>query len=277
MLNFYPVMSRFDVITREKMQSSEKLCLKWIDFQENLNSAFGRFRSDQDFADVTLVCEDGTQIETHKMILASSSPFFMEILKKNKHPHPMIYMRGLRSDHMVAMVDFLYFGEANVDQERLDAFLGLAAELKLKGLRVAGEHNKQKQEAKPPPTEMKFEQKIEQEDLTSNVLRPLSNEYNTEAKLAPSSNSLASVEAGKMDEKFKSLMTHKPLTHTLTGSQRLSAWVCNVCGKEDLNKSNIKTHIEAIHITSGLSYPCDVCGRASRTKQALRMHKSRSH
>ena len=268
MRNFYPVMSGFDVITRERMQKSEKLCLKWIDFQENLNSAFGRFRSDQDFADVTLVCEDGTQIETHKMVLASSSPFFMEILKKNKHPHPMIYMRGLRSDHMVAMVDFLYFGEANVDQERLETFLGLAEELKLKGLRVAGEHNKHEQETKPLPTEMKFEQKIEQEDLTSN---------NTNAKLDPSSNSLASAEAGQKDEKFKSLMTHKPLTHNLTGSQRLSAWVCNVCGKEDLNKSNIKTHIEAIHITSGLSYPCDVCGRASKTKQALRMHKSRRH
>ena len=34
----------------------------------------------------------------------------------------------------VAMVDFLYFGEANVDQESLELFLGLAEELKLKGL-----------------------------------------------------------------------------------------------------------------------------------------------
>ena len=70
------------------MQNSEKLCPKWNDFQENLNSAFGGFRNDHDFANVTLACEDGTQIVTHKLILASSRPFFMEILKKNKHPHP---------------------------------------------------------------------------------------------------------------------------------------------------------------------------------------------
>ena len=114
--------------------SEEKLCLKWNDFQENLNSSFGVLRNDQDFADVTLVCEDGSQITTHKVILASSSPFFMEMLKKNKHPHPLIYMRGLKAEDLVAMVDFLYFGEANVNQERLDAFLGLAEELKLKGL-----------------------------------------------------------------------------------------------------------------------------------------------
>ena len=91
-------------------------------------------RNDQDFADVTLVCEDGTQIETHRVILASSSPFFMEILKKNKHPHPMIYMRGLKAEVLVAMADFLYYGETNVNQESLEAFFGLAEGLRLKGL-----------------------------------------------------------------------------------------------------------------------------------------------
>ena len=122
------------VHVNEKMQNSEKLCLKWNDFQENLSSAFGGFRNDQDFADVTLACEDGTQIKTHKVILALSSPLFMEILKTNKHPHPLIYMRGLKTDALVAMVDFLYYGEANVNQECLDVFLGLAEELKLRGL-----------------------------------------------------------------------------------------------------------------------------------------------
>ena len=78
--------------------SEEKLCLKWNDFQENLNSSFGVLRNDQDFADVTLVCEDGTQIGTHRVILVSSSPFFMDMLRKNNHPHPMIYMRGLRGE-----------------------------------------------------------------------------------------------------------------------------------------------------------------------------------
>ena len=116
------------------MPSSEKFCLKWNDFKENLNSAFGGLRKDKDLADVTLVCEDGTQIDTHKVILAISSPFFMEILKRNKHPHPLIYMKGSKAAELLAMVDFLYYGEANVDQESLHAFLGLAEELKLKGL-----------------------------------------------------------------------------------------------------------------------------------------------
>ena len=100
-----------------------------------MNSAFGRFRNRGEFEDVTLACEDGIQIKMHGLILASSSPFFMKILQRNrKHPHPLIYMRGLRAAELEAMVDFLYFGEASVDQESLKAFLGLAEELKLEGL-----------------------------------------------------------------------------------------------------------------------------------------------
>ena len=46
----------------------------------------------------------------------------------------MIYMRGIDTDILVAMVDFLYYGEANLTQENLDVFLGLAEELRLNGL-----------------------------------------------------------------------------------------------------------------------------------------------
>ena len=75
---------------------SEKLCLKWNDFKDNVLTAFGSLREDQDFADVTLVCEDGKQVEAHKMILAASSPFFENILKRNKHSHLVIFMRGVK-------------------------------------------------------------------------------------------------------------------------------------------------------------------------------------
>ena len=41
---------------------SEKLCLQWNDFQGNIKSAFGNLREDNDFADVTLACEDAQQV-----------------------------------------------------------------------------------------------------------------------------------------------------------------------------------------------------------------------
>ena len=112
----------------------EKLCLKWNDFHENVITAFGSLREDKEFTDVTLACEDGQQMDAHKVILAASSPFFERLLQSNKHPHPLIYLRGFQSKDLLAILDFLYFGEANVYQENLDSFLAIAEELKLKGL-----------------------------------------------------------------------------------------------------------------------------------------------
>ena len=113
---------------------SEKLCLQWNDFKENVNSAFGKLRDDKEFTDVTLACEDGQQMEAHKVILASSSPFFGNILQKSKHPHPLLYLKGFQSKDFASILDFLYFGEANVCQEDFDSFLAIAEEIKLKGL-----------------------------------------------------------------------------------------------------------------------------------------------
>ena len=49
---------------------------QWIDFQDNIKSAFGNLieDNDSDFADLTLACEDGHQPEAHKVILDGSRP-----------------------------------------------------------------------------------------------------------------------------------------------------------------------------------------------------------
>ena len=60
------------------MIMTEKLCLQWNDFKDNVKSAFGNLRESADFADVTLACEDGNQIEAHKVVLTASSPFSPE-------------------------------------------------------------------------------------------------------------------------------------------------------------------------------------------------------
>ena len=84
---------------------------------------------------VTLVSDDGQRVEVHKFVLISSSPFFKNILKENTSSQTLMYIRGVRSEHLISLVDFLYSGEANIDQKSLDTFLDLAVELELKGLR----------------------------------------------------------------------------------------------------------------------------------------------
>ena len=55
------------------LMSSEKFCLKWNDFQENIDSSFNGLREEMDFSDVTLVCKDDKEIEAHRVILSACS------------------------------------------------------------------------------------------------------------------------------------------------------------------------------------------------------------
>ena len=259
-----------------RMQSSEKLCLQWNDFQTNLKSAFQGFRNDQDFADVTLVSEDGIHIETHKVILASSSPFFMEILKKNKHPHPMIYMRGIKADELVVMIDFLYYGEANVKQESLDVFLGLAKELKLKGLTGSSSEGNIEEGLRNKVTapENNSEERKHHVTTTRDIQNP-SNVYNSDTKTESRSVALVSVEADQLEEQIKSMMTMTE-NEVANGKHMRKAYACNVCGKEG-HPANIKTHIESNHIESNITHSCDICGKLYRSRNGLRLHKAMDH
>ena len=100
------------------MSTPGKFNLKWDDFKDNITTAFGSLREEKDFTDVTLACEDGHQVDAHKVILAASSPFFQNLLKRNNHKHPLIYMRGMKSGDLLAIVDFLYYGEGKYLSEK---------------------------------------------------------------------------------------------------------------------------------------------------------------
>ena len=256
---------------------SEKLCLKWNDYQDNVNSAFGSVREDKDFADVTLACEDGQQVEAHKVILASSSPFFQNLLKKNKHPHPLIYMKGIKHEILLAVVDFLYLGEANVFQESLDSFLGIAEELKLKGLtdQTRDAENKKEISSGNPMQQVNSKSlhklkksSMKKDPLGSYAQTSPAKSYN-DAKVAIPN--FLSWDLQQLDEKVKSMMESSEtlIPYGKNGKQE-RAKTCKVCGKEGLSMA-IRDHIEAHHL-EGVSLPCDVCGKEFRSRLILRKH-----
>ena len=258
---------------------SEKLCLKWNDFQENVNIAFGSLREDTEFADVTLACEDGQQVEAHKVILAACSPFFKDLLKRNQHPHPLIYMRGVKSENLLAIVDFLYCGEANVFQENLDSFLAIAEELKLKGLMRQTEDvddttdrnhtNQVAQKISPKPffkREKSNLNELEQSNFEPKLNKQMPNvQMNNERRIAIPN--FVSGDLQELDEKVKSMME---ISQNLIPSGKERAKICKVCGKEGHSMA-IRDHIEANHL-EGVSLPCNACGKDFRSRINLRRH-----
>jgi len=115
------------------MGSSEKFCLRWNDFETNISVAFRELREEKDFFDVTLACDD-SQVQAHKVILSACSPFFRQVLRKNPHQHPLLYLKGVKYKELLSVLNFMYMGEVNVAQEELNSFLAVAEDLRVKGL-----------------------------------------------------------------------------------------------------------------------------------------------
>ena len=137
--------------------TNEKFCLRWNDFETNISSAFKELRDDKDFFDVTLACDD-EQIQAHKVILSACSPFFRNILRRNPHQHPLLYLKGVKYTDLQSVLNFMYHGEVNVAQEELNSFLAVAEDLRVKGLtqtQSSSHGTKRKQQSAnttlPPP------------------------------------------------------------------------------------------------------------------------------
>ena len=117
-----------------KPKMSDIISLTWTDFGVNLSTALSLHRNESEFYDVTLVSDDQKLLSAHKVVLSSSSEYFKNILKQNKHPNPLLCLEGINFNEMNSILDYVYHGEVNIYQDDLDRFLNIAERLKLEGL-----------------------------------------------------------------------------------------------------------------------------------------------
>ena len=92
--------------------SGEIYHLKWKYFIPNKSSCLNNEFSKQQFSDVTLVSDDHRAFYAHKYVLSTFSPYFKDILLNNPHPHPLIYLRGIHSEDLYSILQFIYLGNA---------------------------------------------------------------------------------------------------------------------------------------------------------------------
>ena len=268
---------------------AERLCLKWNDFEENVKSSFGSLRGDSNFNDVTLACEDGQQFEAHKVILASSSPFFQNILKGIKQAHPFLYLRGMKAEDVSAILDFLYFGEANVSQENLESFLAIAEELQLKGLTGQKESKSIKNEKNDGGnlfeerssastfTEVKKDQpKYAKKVQMNENLSQIAPDIKGNNMIAIHNFLTEETQAADLEEKVQSMMEKSSNLISNGKNGQIRASICKACGKEGLGR-NIKRHIEANHLDGVYLHPCNICEKTCRSRNMLWQHKHMNH
>ena len=78
---------------------------------------------------------------------------------------------------------------------------------------------------------------------------------------------------GSLNQQVKSMMIISD--NAAPGKAAGRARICKVCGKQG-TWNQIMQHIEANHI-SGISIPCDLCGKSFKSRHAVANHKNRHH
>ena len=253
------------------MDTSKKFNLSWKDFQNNVSQLFGILRDEEDFFDVTLVSSDLQQVGAHKVVLSSCSPVLKELLKSNKHSHPMLYIRGVKSVHLNYVLDYIYSGEVSIHQEHLNDFLAIADDLKLKGLsNVDGDSEDKPNLQDEYFNDTDFLNAQTQQGTMDDIVNGLASSEHVVEGFDSDANIVEETNQHSNDDYETTInsLIEKVNDH----------WRCKVCGKEYINKNktSLKEHVDRHH-TSGFTHTCTVCGKVLPTKANLTYHRSRSH
>ena len=293
-----------------------KLFLQWDEFCNNIHTSLASLRETNDFADVTLVCEDGQQVEAHQVILSASSPFFNKLLKRKRNAHPVIFMRGVRHEDLLGIVDFLYFGEARISQENLESFLAIADELQMDGLMKNDGALKDKREESNNDNlstdwfsrqlEERFETKLSSlgdVDHVDHVASLGDGDASEKEKSSPDSNYMEAYdENGFGDDEPQQMSDPKAESRDTSNSNRTfdsvdqldeminsmlektdrkiegrrEKWVICKVCGKEGQGANIKGHIESHHL-EGISLSCNLCEKIFKSKRTLTQHKLSNH
>ena len=113
----------------------EDCSLNWNEYGDHLKNLMIKMITTTEYSDVTLVCDDSDfQFKTHKSVISACSPELEKIIRKTTEKNPIIYLRGVPSKEMEALIQFMYLGRTTVNQKDLPELLKVAQDLKIKGI-----------------------------------------------------------------------------------------------------------------------------------------------
>ena len=108
--------------------------LKWKNFESHQTSSSANMFLENNFFDVTLVSEDQKPFQAHRYILSVFSPVLKDILIKNPHNNPIIYLRGVSHQALSSILEYIYLGKTSVNHRNLKKFAEVVEELEMKNL-----------------------------------------------------------------------------------------------------------------------------------------------
>ena len=116
--------------------SQESFALKWNFYHNSVQSTLAGEARDNNFTDVTLVSDELVSYQAHQFVLSVCSPVFKELLLKNPHQHPSIYLKGIQDRDLYYFLQLIYFGSVAISDYYLEDLLKVIDEFKLTGFNI---------------------------------------------------------------------------------------------------------------------------------------------
>ncbi|XP_071546429.1 uncharacterized protein [Panulirus ornatus] len=114
------------------------LSLKWNNHKTTFFEILRVLREKANYTDATIAVE-GKFYPVHKLVMSTCSEYFSEIFERTPCKSPVVVLKDVRSQDMDALLDYMYLGEVNVNQNDLASLLKTAECLRIKGLAVPDE------------------------------------------------------------------------------------------------------------------------------------------
>ena len=233
---------------------TQKLNLNWHTYSDHLKEMLRNLMDSNETADVTLVCDDKTKFKAHKFVLMACSPVFQSIIGDlGRRNEPVIYLRGVFSEVMKSILQFMYLGQTTLFQDRMNEFLNVSKNLEIKEL------------GKNVDYFQKNKDNVSEEDFFE--YDPLQVDEKIDDDCSYETNAYENDTYGGSKVKIE-----KKIANIKTDSDQFS---CNQCEKQYSYKRNLKQHVESAH--EGIKYPCDICNREFNQKVHLVTHMKLVH
>lgn len=265
-------------------------------FESNAGSLLRKLWKDKDFADVTLATADDKQIKAHKMILSSSSTFFENILLKNPHQNPLLYLKDISFSRLELILQFIYCGQCEVQQEDLVDFLATGRDLKVNGLAdeedltktnyVGGEKNRACFDTGTNLRQQSGLVPSDEDIYPDHMLEIGTGIAKVEASVSYNENSIVDMGAGKVEVEASNNYSECSVTlpsdtwsrkrkHDVVSPNENGKFPCDLCDYEATRPDNLRIHKQSRH--EGVRFSCEECGKEFSNPSGLSLHKRTKH
>ena len=239
----------------------EKYSLQWRSHSDHLISIMREMMMNEEFSDVTLVTEDKKLLKAHKNILSASSPVFKDMLKTEVTSKPIIFLRGIISSELEAILQFIYLGEATFCEERIDEFLAVAKSLEIKELYTAITVTKNYPVDDPL---LQSKPALIPEESKEQIMQSNQSKTNEPQQISKVQREFKCEQCHKIYYSNDSLKTH------IRGVHEGLTYSCDQCEFKTARGSNLKQHIKTVH--EGFRFSCNQCDYQATRRHDLNQH-----